>query len=92
MADRRVNDGGPAYPQPREWMEQGLTVRDVFAAHAIAGLVCTAIPSMIAPDMLASKAYDIAAAMIARRARDYATAAAASLEVDRPLEFDDAGR
>jgi hypothetical protein len=74
MGEPRVNDGGPAYPQPREFMDQGLSVRDVFACHALPlagkGLSIAGVARM---------AYEVADAMIARRARDYARAAAATL-------------
>ena len=68
-----INDGGYWYPSLISYAhaaDRGATVRDVFAAHALAGLVA-ANPSVISPAMIAEKAYTVADALVAKRARDY---------------------
>jgi len=54
--------------------QYGMTLRDYFAAQALAGLSCPAGPSGIWPDlrdgqMIAERAYAFADAMLAERAK-----------------------
>lgn len=74
----RIFDGGAAYPRPSvinegmiETTEQaGISARDLFAAHALAGVLASyavdAVP-LPKPDDAAKKAYDYADAMLTRR-------------------------
>jgi hypothetical protein len=81
----RIFDGGPAYPRPasidtssgtlpdgdsvvRE--QTGMSLRDLFAAHAIAGVLASyAVDSVMLPKPAdaANRAYGYADAMLARR-------------------------
>ncbi|HYE86524.1 MAG TPA: hypothetical protein VEA16_09230 [Vicinamibacterales bacterium] len=67
MADLKP-DGGPAFPVPEIGFAVGMTLRDYFAAMAIATL-----PFLLgdddgwAPDVMARKAYLLADAMLAAR-------------------------
>jgi hypothetical protein len=76
-----MNDGGPAYPQPAidnqgrvdyalEMGWGGMTLRDYFAAQAIAGLLVHAVePYGVYAEALAAAAYGMADAMIAQRGK-----------------------
>jgi hypothetical protein len=61
----RKNTGGPAFPtKPGHWMEEGMTLRDYFAAKAMAAQIATTYYS--AKDV-AKFAYEMADAMLAER-------------------------
>ena len=60
--------GGPAFPtKPGHWMEEGMTLRDYFAAKAIAGVLSAGGNY---PSSLARHAYEIADAMLAEKWRE----------------------
>lgn len=78
---KKVNDGGPAFPQIRGgdvswddgtksreiWDHPGMSIRDYFAAQALAG-ICSSGPSAHwTNDRISKDAYELADAMIARR-------------------------
>lgn len=79
IADRRVKDGGPAFPF--HWEDEGailahvgMSLRDHFAGQALSGLsrelgVQLADGSTTAFDMIAGLAYQMADAMLAERER-----------------------
>ena len=69
------DNGGPAFPQGKGagdmWVtDGGMTLRDYFAAKAIAG-ICAHRDSwgLTSPHALAALAYNIADAMLAERAK-----------------------
>lgn len=64
MTDK--NTGGPSFPIGTAF--QGLTMRDYFAAKAIAGLLLDDDGDFSDPDWLAEHAYKVADAML--KARD----------------------
>ena len=68
--------GGPAFPQhgfdpvaERFTSQGGMTLRDYFAAKALAGLLACGIQPQSGPDMYARDAYAVADAMIQERSR-----------------------
>lgn len=68
------NDGGPAFPTTPDCYENmdpagdGMSLRDYFAAKAMAAFISTMPPdSKVYPDKIADGAYDQADAMLARR-------------------------
>jgi len=64
----RKNTGGPAFPtKPGHWMEEGMSLRDYFAAKAMAADISTSYHS--AKDA-AKFAYEIADAMLAEKWRE----------------------
>ena len=71
----RKNTGGPAFPtKPGHWMEEGMTLRDYFAAQALIGLISVSENYTSArnyPDAsYASFAYGIADAMLEARRKE----------------------
>ncbi len=69
-----INTGGPAFPTNRINMhgevvpdEEGMTLRDYFAAKALQGLVITEANHRLKPDSWAQEAYMVADAMLRRR-------------------------
>lgn len=73
----KINDGGPAFPQPQidnqgridsalQFGEGGMTLRDYFAAKAMQGM-STPLENPIHFDTFASRAYLLPDAMIAAR-------------------------
>lgn len=74
-----LNDGGPAFPRPVSanptngdmvWEQEGMTLRDYFAAKALQGLLAMCAGEHInsgTPAEVAKYAYEHADAMIARR-------------------------
>jgi hypothetical protein len=69
-----MNDGGPAFPTPESHGDdfEGMSLRDYFAAKAIAGILSN--PNITWSDMqtervLASHAWKIADAMLAEKAK-----------------------
>ena len=93
MSDLRKNDGGPAFPvetygdgrgaqtSPATGWETGMSLRDYFAAQALASVIAKCVPEECyfvdahrgvrepMEEMFARKAYGVADAMIARRAQ-----------------------
>lgn len=74
MSER--NDGGPAFPQmraivdgacARQVSEGGLTLRDYFAAKAMAGMVGGTWPDLNERPEIAKRAYLMADAMLKAR-------------------------
>jgi hypothetical protein len=70
----KQDDGGPAFPfvmpDPSTYhTEQGMSLRDYFAAQSINGVIVTSIHQQltIKPEDVALNAYRIADAMIAER-------------------------
>ena len=72
-----INDGGMAFPRAggtmpngnRDWPENGMTLRDYFAAKAMQGLLSAGQAELDAPDdRLANWAYVLADAMIKAKA------------------------
>ncbi len=60
--------GGPAFPtKPGHWMEEGMSLRDYFAAKAMAADISTSYHS--AKDV-AKFAYEMADAMLAERRKE----------------------
>ena len=103
MAPRAINDGGFWYPKGNGAYaaDRGVTVRDVFAAAALAGLLSGHLARLAisrhAPsteDTYADDAYQIADAMIRRRLADAAAnegidlTAAAPADAGPPLPWD----
>ncbi len=37
-------DGGPAFPVPQQYDEQGMTLRDWFAGQALPGVIAGSLP------------------------------------------------
>ena len=72
-----INDGGPAFPlkEPLTSDSLGMSLRDYFAAKALAGMELTAEDNMgcgsfwYSASRLAKRAYSIADAMLAERDR-----------------------
>ncbi len=63
----RKNTGGPAFPtKPGHWMEEGMSLRDYFAAKAMAG----AAGENYKPHEIAAWAYKMADAMLAEKWRE----------------------
>lgn len=66
-------DGGHAFPTTAYWEEkpfgvdEGMTLRDYFAAKALQGLVASPVVNLISNDAYAQRAYQYADAMIAER-------------------------
>ncbi len=67
-----IRDGGPAFPRPLgegggEWNDgqEGMSLRDYFAGHALAGLVGGLVRAKA--DDLAEQAYELADALLAHR-------------------------
>lgn len=60
--------GGPAFPAKLgHWMEEGMTLRDYFAAQALTGLITGAV---FDEDRIARLAYQMADAMLEVRGRE----------------------
>lgn len=73
----KAHDGGPAFPRPfsgaigeHNEAQEGMSLRDYFAAHALAGILVNPIPDYVDPDAVASDAYAIADAMVVERLQD----------------------
>lgn len=71
---KKINDGGPAFPA--SWnpdqgviIEEGMTLRDYFAAKAMCGLIAQSNGSALASDLLIGSeyAYRMADAMLVAR-------------------------
>lgn len=70
-----INDGGPAFPIPTEYMtteQPGMTLRDYFAGQAVMALVTKEAIELIGRKRitgadLATACYDLADAMLAAR-------------------------
>lgn len=74
----KIDDGGPAFPTSlsAEGPFGGMTLRDWFAGHALAGWLATYSPRIShpadregSPELLAKDAYTLADAMIEARKR-----------------------
>jgi hypothetical protein len=72
------DDGGQAFPLPPasfglsgdiSYAEDGMTLRDYFAAKALQGLIATAEDPYKIRTALATEAYDLADAMLKERAK-----------------------
>jgi len=67
------DNGGPAFPVVETHavhgsrIDFGMTLRDYFAGHALAGLLSDETIERVTPDGYASSAYDYAQAMIEER-------------------------
>jgi hypothetical protein len=65
-----INDGGPAFPAPAyaaNITDKGMTLRDYFAAQALAGLLYSGVKSKGWEETIAYYSYKIADAMLVRR-------------------------
>lgn len=75
-----TDDGGPAFPHTRKYIgpdtyvplaEGGMSLRDWFAGHALAGLLPICVHDTVKPgefpEHIARNAYEIADAMLAAR-------------------------
>ena len=71
----KIDDGVPAFPMATVdgWVQTGMTLRDWFAGHALAGLCASASGIGIPSDEMAGIAYSRADAMIAEGNKDGAT-------------------
>ena len=66
------DNGGPAFPElntEASYRESGMTLRDYFAAKALAGLLVDWGNTEHSADLVAATAYAIADAMLAERAK-----------------------
>ena len=66
----QTNDGGPAFPAPAyaaNITDKGMTLRDYFAAQALAGLLSSGVKSKGWEETIAYDSYKIADAMLVRR-------------------------
>lgn len=61
-----MNTGGPAFPT-RNTLNDGMTLRDYFAAKAIQGLLASQTTSHLTDEMLSKEAYAVADAMLKAR-------------------------
>jgi len=65
--------GGPAFPRPfsgtTQYAQEGMTLRDYFAAQAVQGLLASPVQPQSGADMYAQDAYVIADAMLEARER-----------------------
>jgi hypothetical protein len=62
------NTGGPAFPNDATNVARGMSLRDFFAAHALAGICGDGIPgSHHRPEQAARDAYEYADAMLKAR-------------------------
>jgi hypothetical protein len=65
-----VNDGGPAFPNPAAFMQNGLSLRDYFAAMALTRTQNDDAENTVADQRaLARWAYAMADAMLVERAK-----------------------
>jgi len=62
-----INDGGPAFPVPYEFMGTGMSLRDYFAAKAMQGML--ADPDVTPNMRTAQTAYEMADAMLRARSQ-----------------------
>jgi hypothetical protein len=71
-------DGGPAFPRPTQYRPDGmcidngdfgLSLRDFFAAHVVAGMQVAAVQTTEGAALFAAAAYRVADAMVAERAK-----------------------
>lgn len=72
-----MNTGGPAFPGPYAneqgnievlWKQQGMTLRDYFAAKAMQGAIASSSDQLdFGPDLGAAWAYQVADAMLKAR-------------------------
>ena len=61
----RKNTGGPAFPTPPgHWTEEGMTLRDYFAAKAMSAIMPSRPPDKMVAEQIAEAAYFIADAML----------------------------
>jgi hypothetical protein len=80
MNNTNTNTGGPAFPVADPFavkcpstdsealrLQQGMTLRDYFAAKALQGLVVTEASRSLKPDAWAQEAYMVADAMLKAR-------------------------
>ena len=78
LAEDRVKDtGGPAFPHPSGWrrdpeISDGMTLRDYFAAKAMAGILSSVAPSLFDEHSarIAARAYLTADAMLKARGQE----------------------
>ncbi len=65
--------GGPAFPRPfsgtTQYAQEGMTLRDYFAAKAMQGMLACSIQPQSGADMYARDAYQVADAMLKARGR-----------------------
>ena len=64
-----INDGGTAFPYPVEGTS-GMSLRDYFAASALAGLLASPDPTLPDPRGVAKISYQFADAMLEARNRE----------------------
>jgi hypothetical protein len=62
-------DGGPAFPSPYD-DDEGMTLRDYFAAKAMQGLIVVYSDDKSIVDAYAKRAYEIADAMLEAREQE----------------------
>lgn len=64
-----TNTGGPAFPSPTDGMldNEGMTLRDYFAAKAMQGMLACPVQPQSGADMYARDAYFVADAMLKAR-------------------------
>ena len=67
MTDKQ--DGGSAFPVDREYLYQGMTLRDWFAGQALAGLIASCTTAWPPEEVIAGTAYEVADAMLAARGK-----------------------
>ncbi len=63
--EKIINQGGAAFPMPG--FEEGMSMRDYFAAQAIGGILANQYQDQYTDEEQAERAYSIADAMIERR-------------------------
>lgn len=66
-----TQDGGPAFPVPATSTKTGMSLRDLFAAMAMQGIV--SIHILHNPESVADKAYEIADCMLRSRDKKFGT-------------------
>lgn len=74
MSEQQINDGGPAFPVVFQHDEatsecHGMSIRDVFAAAALQGLMAQVKPEDHWAEYRAKWSYEVADAMLERRKR-----------------------
>lgn len=65
----QTNDGGPAFPVPRDAPVDGMSLRDWFAGQALAGMLADASRSG-SVEHYVDDAYSIADSMLAERQKE----------------------
>jgi hypothetical protein len=78
----KINDGGPAFgalsvsPAGDVYHQEGMSLRDWFAGHALAGIMAnettpfSADHAEVEPSQIAAAVYELADAMLAKREKD----------------------